>query len=148
MKKMYHHVFNVAILFTTVFVTGCTENNVKIKPAQQFEERVFVVNIVPDSARLKEYLDYHKNIWPEVEAGFKKAGYQKIILYRYGRLLVMTITVPSGADLSAMGKLAESYDPRCAEWNKLMDTYQEGIEGTPRGQTWVEAKPFYRFNKP
>jgi L-rhamnose mutarotase len=146
MKRLYHHVFIVTVLLTTMFATGCAENNIKVKPAQQLEERVFIVSIVPDSARLKEYLDYHKKVWPEVEAGFKKAGYQKIVLYRYGYLLVMTITVPSGADLNEMGKLAESSDPRCAEWNKLMSTYQKGVEGTSPGQTWVEAKPFYQFS--
>ena len=105
-----------------------------------------MVNIVPDSVKLKEYLTYHEQVWPEVEAGFKKAGYKKITLYRYNHLLVMTITVPQNADLGAMGKLAESYSPRCAEWNKLMNTYQTGVQGTQPGQTWVEAKPFYVFN--
>jgi L-rhamnose mutarotase len=110
------------------------------------EEKVFVVNIVHDSLKLKEYLAYHEHIWPEVEAGFKKAGYQKIGLYRYNYLLVMAITVPAGADLNEMGKLAESYSPRCSEWNRMMNGYQQGVEGTSAGQTWVEAKSFYQFS--
>ncbi|MBC9930591.1 L-rhamnose mutarotase [Chitinophaga qingshengii] len=112
------------------------------------KEHVFVVNIVPDSVKLKAYLDYHAHIWPEVEAGFKKAGYHNITLYRYDHLLVMTVTVPEGADLAQMGKIAESYDPRCAEWNRLMDTYQQGIPGTAPQQKWVEVKPFYTFDHP
>ncbi|HEY9261678.1 L-rhamnose mutarotase [Chitinophaga sp.] len=111
------------------------------------KEHVFVVNIVPDSLKLKEYLDYHAHIWPEVVAGFKKAGYQKIVLYRYGYLLVMTITVPADADLGQMGKVAESYDKRCADWNKLMDGYQTGVAGTEQGKKWVEVTPFYSFTK-
>jgi L-rhamnose mutarotase len=57
----------------------------------------------------------------------------------------MTIKVPENADLNKMGKLAESYSPRCAEWNKLMNTYQRGVKGTSPGQTWVETVPFYEF---
>lgn len=111
------------------------------------EEKVFVVNIVPEEKKLQEYLHYHRQVWPEVEAGFRKAGYKKISLYRYQYLLVMKIEVPVGADLGQMGKTAEAYSPRCAEWNRLMAGYQVGVPGTAQGQTWVEAVPFYEFRK-
>ncbi len=131
------------LLVVTLVVTACTQKQEEVQKIQELEDKVFVVNIVHDSLKLKEYLDYHKQVWPQVEAGFKKAGYKKIVLYRYDYLLVMKITVPVGADLGEMGKLAEASDPRCAEWNKLMNTYQKGVEGTLPEQTWVEAKPFY-----
>jgi L-rhamnose mutarotase len=135
------------ILFAvTLVVTACTQKQEEVQKVQELEDKVFVVNIVHDSLKLKEYLDYHKQVWPQVEAGFRKAGYKKIVLYRYDYLLVMKITVPVGADLGEMGKLAEASDPRCAEWNKLMNTYQKGVEGTLPEQTWVEAEPFYQFD--
>jgi L-rhamnose mutarotase len=124
-----------------LIITSCKEKSSE----QQLVEKVFVVNIAGDSSQMKEYLAYHKEVWPEVEAGFKKAGYKKIVLYRFDHLLVMTVTVPEGADLNEMGKVAESYSPRCAEWNKMMSRYQAGVTGTSQGQTWVEAKPFYSF---
>ncbi len=127
-------------------MVGCNGSHATAEQSQQLEEKVFVVNIVPDSLKFKDYLDHHKQVWPQVEAGFKKAGYKKIVLYRFQHLLVMTITVPVGANLDQMGKLAESYDPKCAEWNQLMNEYQTGVAGTSPGQTWVEAKPFYTFN--
>jgi L-rhamnose mutarotase len=109
-------------------------------------EKVFVVNIIDGEKPLQEYLNYHAHVWPEVEAGFKKAGYKNISLYRYDHLLVMTVTIPENADLNAMGKVAESYSPKCAEWNKIMSAYQTGVPGTKPGQTWAEAKPFYSFH--
>ena len=110
-------------------------------------EKVFVVNTVDNNEKLNDYLAYHRQIWPEVEAGFKKAGYKSITLYRFNDLIVMTIMVPENADLNEMGKLAESYSPRCAEWNKLMNTYQKGVNGTSEGQKWVEVVPFYKFRQ-
>lgn len=148
MKKIFSYVIVFTAVYATVMLTGCSEKQNAQKAQQQLEEKVFVVNLVHDSLKLKEYLDYHKQVWPQVEDVFKKAGYKKIVLYRYGYLLVMKIAVPIGADLGEMGKLAESSDPRCAEWNKLMNTYQKGVEGTSPGQTWVEAKPFYQFDNP
>jgi L-rhamnose mutarotase len=147
MKKIFY-IISITAVYTTVMLGGCSDKQKETKSQQQLEEKVFVANLVHDSLKLKEYLDYHKQVWPQVEAGFKKAGYKKIVLYRYGYLLVMKITVPVGADLGEMSKLAESSDPRCAEWNKLMNTYQTGVEGTSPGQTWVEAQPFYQFNNP
>ncbi len=148
MKKIIFNIFACAAFFAILLVAGCTQKQDEEKAIRESEDKVFVVNIVPDSLKLKEYLHYHKQVWPQVEAGFKKAGYKKIVLYRYGYLLVMKITVPAGADLEEMGKLSEASDPRCAEWNKLMNGYQQGVPGTSAGQTWVEMQPFYSFNNP
>jgi L-rhamnose mutarotase len=113
---------------------------------EEFVEKIFVVNTIDDHKKLNEYLAYHKQVWPEVEAGFKKAGYKTIALYHFNDFIVMSITVPKNADLNKMGKVAESYSPRCAEWNKLMNTYQKGVKGTLAGEKWVEASPFYKFS--
>ncbi len=115
------------------------------KRQERLTEKVFVVNIKPGDDTLRQYLQYHSAVWPEVEAGFRKAGYREIRMFRSHHTLVMMITVPEGADLSEMGKTAESYDPRCAEWNRLMAGYQEGVAGAAAGQTWTEAAPFYTF---
>ncbi|HVI44262.1 MAG TPA: L-rhamnose mutarotase [Chitinophaga sp.] len=128
------------LLFFIVCAMACSS-----KKEERTEEKMFVVNIVPEEKKLQEYLRYHQQVWPEVEAGFKKAGYRKITLYRYEHLLVMKIVVPAGADLQQMGKTAEAYSPRCAEWNHVMSAYQAGVPGTRQGETWVEAVPFYEF---
>ncbi|WP_186452656.1 L-rhamnose mutarotase [Chitinophaga polysaccharea] len=109
-------------------------------------EKVFVVNIKPGEENLQAYLNYHQHIWPEVEAGFRKAGYEDIRLFRSEHTVVMIVTVPEGADLDAMGKKAEASHPRCAEWNRLMAGYQEGVTGTSPGQTWSAMEPLYHFS--
>ena len=124
------------LILLMVFLGSCNEH---------IEEKVFVVNIIDGDKPLQEYLQYHKNVWPEVEAGFKKAGYKKIALYAYDHTIDMSLVVPAGADLAEMGKTAESFSPRCAEWNKLMAGYQKGVQGTKPGQTWVEVQPIYQF---
>ncbi|MEX6689524.1 L-rhamnose mutarotase [Danxiaibacter flavus] len=137
-----------AVMFV-LLITLCSckhKEKTVINESVKTKELVFVVNLVEDDKKVQEYLNYHKNIWPEVEAGFRKAGYQQITLYRFNRLLVMRIVVPENADLDSMGRIAEGYDKRCAEWNKLMSGYQQGVLGTAPGQTWVEAKPFYSFS--
>jgi len=137
--------FIAPMLFAAVVLYSCGRPQTSYVNDAAYQERIFVVNIIPGDQLLNEYLDYHQQIWPEVEAGFKKAGYKDIVLYRYDHLLVMTITVPQGANLDSMSRLAESYSPRCAAWNKLMATYQTGVPGAPKGATWVEMKSFYKY---
>ena len=143
MKKIFLQL--VLIVFSCSFMMCSPANSDHKEP--KLVEKVFVVNTVDNNKKLNDYLAYHRQIWPEVEAGFKKAGYKSITLYRFNDLIVMTIMVPENADLNEMGKLAESYSPRCAEWNKLMNTYQKGVNGTSEGQKWVEVIPFYKFRQ-
>lgn len=149
MYKIRSSFFSLLLLSVGLLLVlhACSTGSPERDSKPELKEYVFVVNIVPDSLKLKEYLDYHAHIWPEVEAGFRKAGYRKITLYRHGYLLVMTLSVPADANLDQMGKTAESYDKRCAEWNRLMDGYQTGVAGTGKNEKWVEAAPFYRFVK-
>jgi len=133
------------MLVISIVVIACRQSASNKQVPGKLVEKVFVVNIIPGDKPLQDYLHYHEHVWPEVEAGFRKAGYKDITLYRYDHLLVMTVEVPRNADLNVMGKLAESYSPRCAEWNKLMAGYQVGVPGTAPGQSWAEAKPFYSF---
>lgn len=132
------------LLFSSALFINCKGGNAGSQQPND-EEHVFVVNIVDNAAELKEYLSYHERVWPEVEAGFRKAGYQRIALYRFDKLIVMTVRVPAGSDLGKMGEIAESYSPKCAEWNALMNTYQQGVHGTAKGQKWAETTLFYEF---
>lgn len=133
-------------LFAGIFALSCqkkrTTDNGKTK------DLVFVVDLVDDEEKVKEYLAYHHKVWPEVEAGFKKAGYKKIKLYRFNRSVVMIITVPENADLNRMGQIAEAYDKKCKEWNQRMDGYQVGVSGVPVGKKWIQTEEIYSFVNP
>ncbi|WP_316818226.1 L-rhamnose mutarotase [Pedobacter nyackensis] len=136
------------LLLLCVCLSSCAGTD-KPLAGPQYQEHVFVVNIAAGEEKLNAYLDYHKKIWPEVEAGFKKAGYRQISLYRFDHLVVMRILVDKGADLDQLGKLAESYSPKCKAWNNLMGEFQVGVTGTAPGQKWVETELFYEYpNRP
>ena len=109
------------------------------------KELVFVVNLVNNDKKVQEYLNYHKKIWPEVEAGFKKAGYKEIKLYHFNKSLVMIVTVPENADLGRMGQIAEAYSEKCKMWNQLMDQYQVGVAGVAANQKWALTEQIYSF---
>jgi L-rhamnose mutarotase len=119
--------------------------NEKKAVAGETKTLVFVVNLVNNEEKVKEYLAYHQKVWTEVEAGFRKAGYKKIEIYRFNKSLVMIITIPKNADIDSLGKIAEGYDIKCREWNQMMDNFQVGVPGTSEGQKWVQAERIYSF---
>lgn len=142
MKKLQ----SILLIF---LVTGgfysCYNSSNSKNMKSDFEEHVFAVRLVEDSSMVEKYLNYHKNVWPEVEAGFKKAGYESIQLYHFGNYITMIVKVPPGSDLGEMGQISNDSNPRVAEWNKLMDGFQKGLPGTREGQTWVVMEKYYEF---
>lgn len=142
MKKFCIYGVLYSLVISAFIYSSCNE---KRPVAEETKTLVFVVNLVNDEQKVNEYLAHHQKVWPEVEAGFRKAGYKKIELYRFNQSLVMMVTIPKNANIDSMGKIAESYDPKCREWNQMMDQYQVGVAGTSEGQKWVQAERIYSF---
>ena len=142
MKNFCSYTVLYFLVVSSFIYPSCNEK----KPAtEETKTLVFIVDLVNNEQKVNEYLAHHQKVWPEVEAGFRKAGYKKIELYRFNRSLVMIVTVPKNADLDSMGKIAEGYDPKCRQWNQMMDQYHVGVAGTSEGQKWVQAERIYSF---
>jgi hypothetical protein len=104
------------------------------------KDYLLTANLVADSALQKEYMHYHEvqfKEWPEVAQGFCKAGFQQLLLFRNGRQLLLVISIPGDKTLDELNPKTEENNPRVVEWNRMMGKYQEGIEGTGSGETWV-----------
>ncbi|HEV8282919.1 MAG TPA: L-rhamnose mutarotase [Chitinophagaceae bacterium] len=117
----------------------CNDNNV----AKEWDHILLTANLVANGKLQKEYLSYHATQfekWPEVAKGFCNAGFQQLLLYRNGRQLVLVISIPKGESLDKLNPKTTENNPRMDEWNNLMKKYQEGIEGTNKGETWMLFK--------
>jgi len=112
--------------------------------ATGWEQTILTANLVASPQLQKEYLDYHATQfqrWPEVSKGFCNAGFQQLLVYKNGRQLMLVISIPGGESLDKLNPLTTVNNPRMDEWNKRMKKYQEGIEGTRKGETWVLLQP-------
>ena len=109
-----------------------------------WEDIILTADLVADPAAQKRYLDYHAHQfrdWPEVSAGFCRAGFQQLLLFRNGRQLMLVIRIPKGKTLAEIDPLTTKDNPRMDEWNRIMRGFQTGIKGTAPGETWVFLKP-------
>lgn len=114
----------------------CTGN----KQEKEWTHYLLTANLVSDSKKQKEYLDYHSTQfekWPDISKGFCNAGFQQLLLFKNGRQLMLVISIPKGKTLDELNPKTVENNPKMIEWNKIMGKYQEGIEGTKKGETWV-----------
>lgn len=108
--------------------------------AKEWEHIVLTANLVADVHMQQEYIDYHKTQfeeWPEVAQGFCNADFQQLQVFKNGRQLILTISIPKGASLDELNPKTTENNLRVIDWNALMKKYQTGIEGVKPEETWV-----------
>lgn len=111
--------------------------------AREWDHIILTANLRDNPKLQKEYLDYHTTQfekWPEVSKGFCNASFQRLLVYKSGRQLMLVISIPKGTTLDELNPKTTEKNPRVNEWNKIMSRYQQGIEGTKPGETWIFLK--------
>ena len=94
-----------------------------------------------DPEIISRYENYHAHPFPEVNAGLRAVGVERMYIYRYGRQLFMFMeTRDDFAEADLAGYTAH---PRAQEWDTLMTGFQETVPGAPAGSTWVDMKEVY-----
>ena len=117
----------------------CADSSV----AKEWKNIILTANMVADTSLQREYLQYHKTQfaeWPEISQGFCNAEFQQLVMFKNGRQLMLVISIPKGKTLDELNPKTTENNPKVDEWNQIMAKYQEGIEGTQEGETWVFFK--------
>lgn len=117
------------------------------KPAGQWDNIIMTSNMVADTIKQNDYLQYHRTQfekWPEISKGFSNAKFQQLLVFRNGRQLMLIISIPKGESLDKLNPKTTENNPRVVEWNSIMSKYQVGIDDAPKGTTWVK---FEKLNK-
>ncbi len=108
--------------------------------AKEWTNILLTANLVADTKLQQEYLNYHATQfekWPDISRGFCNADFQQLLIFKNGRQLVLVISIPKGETLDELNPKTTENNPKMIEWNKIMGKYQEGIDGTKKGETWV-----------
>lgn len=94
------------------------------------------LDLVDDPQLIKEYEDYHREVWPEIKRSILDAGILQMEIYRFENRLFMNMEV--GEDFSFEKKLAmDAANEKVQEWEQLMWKYQAAIPGAKPGEKWV-----------
>ncbi len=104
----------------------------------------FALDLKNDPALIDEYIEHHRNVWPEVIASFHEAGVRTVELYRIGTRLVMLFETDD--TYSAERKAQIDAHPRIQQWEQLMSKYQQPLPEAAPGQKWVEMDCIFDFH--
>ena len=95
---------------------------------------------------LAAYRDHHDHIWPEVAEGLRGVGILQMRIWLLGRQLFMVMDTTDAFDPERDFARYEAGHPRRAEWQRLMESYQEPVAGAKPGEWWAQMELVFTLN--
>ncbi len=94
------------------------------------------LDLKDDPALIKEYEEYHGNVWPEIIKSITGSGIEQMEIYRTGNRLFMIMEVNDSFNFDKKAK-ADAANEKVQEWEKLMWKYQQALPHAKPGEKWV-----------
>jgi L-rhamnose mutarotase len=106
---------------------------------------VLTLDLKDDPQAARRYTAHHRAVWPEVQRSLRRIGVRAMDIYRLGRRLVMVMDTKDGFDRRRDFAAHVASDPRCAEWEELMKTFQQRPPGARPGELWALMQPVFHL---
>jgi L-rhamnose mutarotase len=95
---------------------------------------------------LAQYRKLHDEIWPEVAEGLRGAGILQMRIWLLGRQLFMVMETVDEFEMERDFARYEAGHPRRAEWQRLMESFQEPVAEAKPGEWWALMAEVFRLN--
>ena len=109
---------------------------------------VLTLDLKDDPRLVEEYRAHHRAVWPEVQRSLRRIGVRGLEIYALGRRLTMVMDTRDGFDMARSFAAHVASDPRCAEWEALMKTYQQPPPGAGPGELWTRMERVFDLERP
>lgn len=97
---------------------------------------LLLIDLKDDPELIREYDNYHQNVWPEVLEHHKGSGILSMDIYRAGNRLIMIMEV--GPDFSFEKKAQRDRNSEVIQrWEKLMSNLQQPLPFASIDEKWV-----------
>ena len=93
------------------------------------------LNLKDDPETIRQYVEYHRRVWPEVKSSLRSIGLHNIRIFLKGRRLFMCGEAGEGFDPSR-DLAAYLRDDRTKEWDALMRTFPEPVPEAVPEEWW------------
>lgn len=105
------------------------------------------LDLKDDPELIRAYEAYHRDVWPEVLDSLGESGILRMDIYRAGTRLFMVIETDDSFSLERKQAM-DLANPAVLRWEALMDTYQQRLPGTPKGQKWTLMERVFEYLAP
>ncbi len=101
------------------------------------------IDLKDDPDVIARYVEHHRAVWPEVEAGLRDIGIGRMLIWRLDRRLFMLVEAADGFDWDRDFARYMERGGRIAEWQELMASLQEPIARAQPGEWWAQMELVY-----
>ena len=98
-----------------------------------------------DPELIRQYEEYHKNVWPEIISSIKNSGIEDMQIYRYETRLFMVMEVNDSFSFEKKQN-ADAENEKVQEWETLMWKYQQPLPGSAEGEKWKLMDKIFQLN--
>ena len=92
-----------------------------------------------------QYVSYHKNVWPEVEALLRKSGIVKYRIFLTPDDQLFAVMGMRTEDASERNDEAARSDPVVSKWEEIMSGLQEKCGFAKEDEWWTEIPQVYEL---
>ena len=103
----------------------------------------FVYTLELREESVDEYVEYHKNVWKEVEADVTAAGIIDMEIYLLGTRLFSIVEASDDFDPENSMKNYATCD-RVVEWDELMAKFQVPVKEAKSHEWWAKMDCVYK----
>ena len=95
------------------------------------------LDLKDDPATIEKYKEYHRNPWPEPLAGLRQVGVTEMKIFLLGTRMFMYMATTDECNPEVDFPRYTKENPKAAEWDALMRTYQQLAPGAKEGEWWA-----------
>jgi L-rhamnose mutarotase len=110
------------------------------------KQYVLTVDLRDDPEAIAAYREHHRRVWPEVVESLRTVGVRNMDIHLLGRRLVMVVVMEDGLDITRAFARHAASSPRVAEWERLMKSLQEPVDGAQPGASWALMDEVFRLD--
>lgn len=96
----------------------------------------FALDLINDEELIRNYIEYHKIVWPEIIESLHKSGIVNAEIYHVADRLFLLIDTNASFSLEKKGKM-DAENPIVQKWETLMWKYQKALPNAKPDEKWV-----------
>ncbi|SJZ39775.1 L-rhamnose mutarotase [Sediminibacterium ginsengisoli] len=94
------------------------------------------LDLVDDAQLIREYEEYHREVWPAILKSISDAGITDMEIYRTGNRLFMIMDADETFSFERKAAMDAS-NPEVEKWEQLMWKYQQALPLAAQGEKWM-----------
>lgn len=94
------------------------------------------LDLIDNSVLINEYIEFHKNVWPEIQKSIKDSGILNLEIYHVGDRLFMIMETDVRFSFEEKAK-QDASNPKVQEWEMLMWKFQKALPQAKSGEKWI-----------